>query len=344
MQSDPRGGYTTSILYRTAALHFKNKPSPATTNPTNPTPNSTPEPIAFQITFLRRTSLGRAILTVQEIKLGARLSTIHITLSQPSDNDNPKKSGGELKVKLVAYITVSPPDAESGLAITGPWSLSPAAPAGSLPDGSVDFRRLSETGNDGSWTRIPTPPKQLAAAQHIALYGPKEAFRRNWTLEDRVNQVVDQWGQFGPGGKPVKWSNEAVVYLLILFPAALNRLGAMEELRLKSLETDIGSSRDGQGQGQQTEEGKRKGNLGIELSGRFWYPIVTMNIDLKRRIPEEGVDWIHSRVVTRVVRGGRGDLDVVLLDEQGEVAATSAQVALVVDSARTTKGRGGGKL
>ncbi|KAL4869838.1 hypothetical protein BDV12DRAFT_208294 [Aspergillus spectabilis] len=323
----PHGGYTTSILYRTAALHFKNKsaqPIPPKANPkTRP-----PEPISLQITFLRRTSIGRAVLTVQDIKLGARISIIHITLSQPSDTPTKvgRESERELEVKLAAYITVSPPHAEEGPDIIGPWGLSPPPPCGSLPDGSVNLSCLGETGNDGSWGRFPTPPRELAAAQHLELYAPTSTISPGRSIEDRANQIVDQWGRFAPGGKPARWSNEALVYFLDLFPAALNRVGAMEESRLRLKSGEV--------------EAEAEGGLGIEITGRFWYPTVTMNVDLKKRIPKEGVEWLHERVVTRMVRGGRADLDVVMLDAEGGLVATSSQVALVVDSARNTKGRG----
>ncbi|KAL3481771.1 thioesterase-like superfamily-domain-containing protein [Aspergillus californicus] len=327
----PHGGYTTSILYRTAALHFQNK---STRPPTKRIPKTgLPEPISLQITFLRRTAIGRAVLTVQDIKLGARLSTIHITLSQQSDTPTKGgESGNGLEVKLAAYITVSPPSAEEGPVITGPWGLSPPPPRGSLADGSVDLNALAETGRDGSWARIPPTPKELAAGQQIELYAPVDTFSPNRTVKDRGNQVVDQWGRFAPGGKAVRWSNEALVYLLDLFPAALNRIGAMEESRLNLVAAEKGEAEGG-------------GGVGNQMTGRFWYPTVTMNIDLKARIPEEGVEWLHERVVTRMVRGARADLDVVVLDAEGALVATSSQVALVVDPARNTKGRdGAGRL
>jgi acyl-CoA thioesterase FadM len=77
---------------------------------------------------------------------------------------------------------------------------------------------------------------------------------------------------------------------------------------------------------------------------QFWYPTVTMNIDLKSRLPREGVEWLHTRVITRMLRGSRADLEVLILDQDGGLVATSTQVALVVDPARNGKGRGERKL
>ncbi|GAD94771.1 hypothetical protein NFIA_012520 [Paecilomyces variotii No. 5] len=314
----PHGGYTTSILYRTVAAYFAHK------NSTKKRWSRTPEPIGLQISFLRRTFAGPAILTVQDVKLGQRVSTIHVSLSQKRENSNATKGLGdadELEVKVVAYITVSPPDMEEGPVVKGTWNLSPPWPHGSLPGGLVDFKKLTENNRDGDWVRSRRPPPVLTAAKHLEIYSPSSTLLPR-TLEEQTKEVVDQWARFTPNGKPAKWSNEAVMYVADMFPEALGRMGAMETSRLLAIEG----------------EGNAKGTAQAE-KGPFWYPSVTMNIDLKNRIPPQGVEWLHSRVVTRMIRGGRADLDVVILDENRELVATSSQVALVVDASRNTKGR-----
>ena len=75
------------------------------------------------------------------------------------------------------------------------------------------------------------------------------------------------------------------------------------------------------------------------MTAKFWYPTVTLNIDMKKHLPKEGVEWLYSRIVTKVVRGGRTDLDVTVLDENGEVIALSTQVGLVVSASRNVGSR-----
>ncbi|RAH47406.1 thioesterase family protein [Aspergillus brunneoviolaceus CBS 621.78] len=296
------------IFYRTAAVHFARKQSRA-------------GPVALQLSFLRRTLAGPAVLTVQEVKTGTRISTIHVSLSQP--RNNPGLSPGttpavqdkrdherKLEVKVVGYITVSPPAYEVGPAVTGPWQASFSPPV-------VDFRVLAEKGGDGAWVRNQSPPPGLFAAGHAELFFPVSTLASAKTLEDQVKGVVEQWARFTPGGEPARWSNEAVLYLADMFPPALNRMGAMEIQRLKQI-------------GAISAEAK---------AGPFWYPSVTLNVDLKTRLPAEGVEWLHSHVVTRMLRGSRADLEVVIHNEQGELVLTSTQVALVVDAARNLKGR-----
>ncbi|EAW22563.1 thioesterase family protein [Aspergillus fischeri NRRL 181] len=283
---------------------------------------STPEPIGMQLSFLRRTVVGPAVLRVQDIKIGARISTIHVTLSQRPDRPGTASDKDDLEVKVVGYITVSPPDMEEGPIRKGTWGLSPPPVSGSLAIGSVNLEALAANGTDGAWMRLPRPPPAVTAPQHLEIYTPRP--QGPMTLESRQKQVVDQWARFIPGGKKVaRWSNEAVMFLADMFPAALDRMGAMETSRLLAMEG--------------VQEGELQGNA--HDKGAFWYPTVTLNIDLKTRIPPEGVEWLQSRVVTRMLRGSRADLDVVILDPQGELIALSTQVALVVNASRNTKGR-----
>ncbi|RAH86817.1 hypothetical protein BO86DRAFT_414869 [Aspergillus japonicus CBS 114.51] len=296
------------IFHRTAAVHFARQTSKA-------------EPIGLQLSFLRRTLAGPAILTVQEVKIGTRISTIHVSLSQPRESprlsaatphapQDRKDKEQALEVKVVGYITVSPPEYEAGPAVTGHCAAALSPPV-------VDFRALGENGGVGAWVRNQSPPPGLFAAGHAELFFPVSTLTAAKTLEDQVKGVVEQWARFTPGGQPARWSNEAVLYLADMFPPALNRMGAMEVQRLKQI-----------------------GALSAPAeAGPFWYPSATLNVDLKTRLPEEGVEWLQSHVVTRMLRGSRADLEVVILNEQGELVATSTQVALVVDAARNLKGR-----
>lgn len=248
------------------------------------------------------------MLTVQDTKLGARTSTIHVALSQARE----KKKGGtegdnaDLEVKVTGYITVSPATAEVGLSADAGWRLSPAALPGSGPNGGVDLATLGRVGRDGGWVRQAASfPQFRRAAQQVELYGPDAALGKR--------SIVDQWARFRPNGDcEAHWTNEAVAYLTDMFPMALDGLD------------DVASAASG-GQGQAASADK---------SARYWYPTVTLNIDFKKRLPPQGVEWLYSRVHTKVVRDGRTDINVVILDEQGEVVALSTQVGLVLSASR----------
>ncbi|RHZ67890.1 thioesterase family protein [Aspergillus thermomutatus] len=315
----PNGGYTTAVLYRLAIAHF------AHTHPTRYDAPATP--ISMQLAFLRRTAAGPAVLQVQDTKLGARTSTIHVALLQPSEKGKEKaaqktlaQTGSSassddeenLEVKVAGYITVSPATAEVGVSAPSNWTLLPEAISGSGPKGRVNLAALRETGRDGQWVRLVAPfPKFRRASQQVELYGPDPALGKP--------PVVDQWARFRPGGNTeARWTNEAVAFLVDMFPMALDGFDTMGK---------AGTAGNGTGNAAGMDSAKDK-------LARYWYPTVTLNIDFKKRLPASGVEWLYSRVQTRSVRDGRTDLDVVVLDEQGEVVALSNQVGLVVDASR----------
>jgi hypothetical protein len=145
----------------------------------------------------------------------------------------------------------------------------------------------------------------------VELYGPDPALGKP--------PVVDQWARFRPGGNTeARWTNEAVAFLVDMFPMALDGFDSMGKTTKEGGTTDDAA---------ETESAKGK-------LAKYWYPTVTLNIDFKKRLPASGVEWLYSRVQTKSVRNGRTDLDVVVLDEQGDVVALSTQVGLVVDASR----------
>ena len=75
--------------------------------------------------------------------------------------------------------------------------------------------------------------------------------------------------------------------------------------------------------------------------GRFWYPTIVLNLEIKKVLPREGVEWLFSRVRIRQIRNGRMDIEVIVLDEEGDLVALSNHVALVVGVERNVN-RGDG--
>ena len=77
-------------------------------------------------------------------------------------------------------------------------------------------------------------------------------------------------------------------------------------------------------------------------AAKFWYPTLLLNIDIKKSLPEEGVEWLFSRVVTKQIKNGRMDIEITILDEGGEIVALSQHVALVVGTERNMAERKNG--
>ena len=62
----------------------------------------------------------------------------------------------------------------------------------------------------------------------------------------------------------------------------------------------------------------------------FWYPTLLLNLDIKKALPEEGLEWLFARVDAKQIRNGRMDIEVVIMDEAGEIVALSQHVAFAV--------------
>ncbi|KAL4866387.1 hypothetical protein BDV12DRAFT_172909 [Aspergillus spectabilis] len=297
----PHGGYTSAVLYRLALVHF------ASAHPD--LYNSEPAtPISMHLTFLRRTAAGAATLRVHDVKLGKRTSSVHIELLQAKDQNQAGEEVGEegMEVKVAGYITVSPASAEVGVSSKTDWELFPKPVPGSAGEGTgVDLSRLEKTGSDAPWMKLDAPFSEFRrATTQVELYGVDPAEKGKL----RKNGIVDQWARLTPEGEVTRWSNEGVVFLTDMFPMALDVFDTMAS-------------------------GAESENSGGPTA-KYWFPTVTLSIDLKKRLPGTGEEWLYSRVVTKEVRDGRTDLDVTILDAKGEVVALSTQIGLVVSASR----------
>lgn len=309
-----------SILYRLATTHFKH------THPTRH--NSQPQPISMQMTFLRRTAAGPATLTVEDSKLGLRTSTIHVTLSQEDDSSSSsaKTQNRKLTAKVVGYITVSDPISDVGHSFPSAWELCPPAPSLGPPSVVITADNVSlspDTTTQSKWRQTgPGYWAKFRRVEHQCItFGPTSEFKKPG--------VIDQWarlrtvtsGSSSAAGNG-KWTNETLPFLSDWFPAAL------EELGTQALFSSSSSSPTSP-----TSPSTRP------KMPPFWYPTVTLNIDFKKSLPAQGVDWLYSRVVMKSVRNGRMDIEVIIMDEQGEIVALCSHVGLVVPVERNTSGR-----
>ncbi|EXF79259.1 hypothetical protein CFIO01_05047 [Colletotrichum fioriniae PJ7] len=71
----------------------------------------------------------------------------------------------------------------------------------------------------------------------------------------------------------------------------------------------------------------------------FWYPTLALNLDVKKALPEDGAEWLFLRTMAKVIRNGRLDLEVIVLDQGGDVVALSTHVNMVLPAERNLKER-----
>ncbi|KAK6333952.1 hypothetical protein TWF696_002464 [Orbilia brochopaga] len=128
---------------------------------------------------------------------------------------------------------------------------------------------------------------------------------------DSTPGVVTSWVTFDNPDEMI--TNEAVALIADLF------VGVVEQLDPDAWSEDSGKT---------------------SPTSKYWYPTLSLCLDIKKALPKEGVKWVYTKVQSQQIKNGRWDLQVVLLDQDGELLATGSQVALMVDAARNTKPRG----
>ncbi|KAI5305528.1 hypothetical protein KEM56_004151 [Ascosphaera pollenicola] len=164
-----------------------------------------------------------------------------------------------------------------------------------------NFELLSTKKTDGTWIEyIPFRAKDPAPSAAKQVEFFVPATEGGSVNDLSAKGITQEWVRFKPYGKLSGWTEASVCSLIDHFPAIL-------------------------GHWTQTE--------------MHWYPTVLMNVDIKMSLPAEGVEWLQLQAQVRKVQNGRFDVDVVILDREGDIVALSTQVALVLPASRNMAGR-----
>ncbi|KAL2046063.1 hypothetical protein N7G274_001510 [Stereocaulon virgatum] len=312
--SVPHGGYVTSCFLTVAQLHFS----------TTLESHNQPHTISLQLSFLRRTSIGPAIFVVSESKLGRRTSTIHISLSQR--NQPPC---------VVGYLTQSNLHTETGVSLPTNYTLTPPPP----PLSSTD---ALERDDDPNWTYFEKPFTNFRkAGRHISSYLP----RKRQTVvegeggggEEEEQAIIDQWLHLT---NSQKFTQESLGCVADSFPQITETVYTPSDLDSASASTKSKSQSQSHSQLQPPFKTPPSSPQDKSHWAKHWYPTVTLNMDFKKALPDEGVEWLFSRVRSKAIRNGRMDLEVEIWDEGGQVVALCTHVALIVGAERNMERSG----
>ncbi|KAH9903993.1 thioesterase-like superfamily-domain-containing protein [Xylariomycetidae sp. FL2044] len=255
-----------------------------------------PDTIILHLEFLRRTQAGPATLQVRDVKIGRQTSTIHVSLAQ------------EGREEVVGYLTNANIDTESGISCETGWSLEPPRPSADLP-------RLAAEGSDDHWVRFQARP-----FPHI-----RKAMNRLDVFIPRHGQAMpslcDEWVRFASGEK---MTNISVGFVCDMWPQVIEAMIRQQQKQQQKQQQQQDQDEGEEGRPPAEEKGPRAN----------WYPTMTLNLDVKKRLPPGGVEWLFVRVRSKVVKNGREDYEVVIMDDEGDVVALSHHVALVMSVER----------
>ncbi|KAK3954769.1 thioesterase-like superfamily-domain-containing protein [Pseudoneurospora amorphoporcata] len=275
------------------------------------TSNPQPHVMNAHFEYLNRTQVGPATIIIEDVKPGRQLTTLHATLSQ--GGGGPDNRGGGKK-RLTAYLVMTNLSSMAGITLDTQFSLVPPPLTLSKPD----FSSLLKQGGqdmDPNWTAIRLPPgfSYIRALQNTRFYIPRKGQVRK--------SIIDLWIRLASGER---FTDATLGYVSDCWPYVV------EAYRPRS---------------EKEEESNKEGAAhAFRHDARHWYPTVVMNVEQKKAAPEKGWEWLRMRVSSKEVRAGRFDLEVLVMDEQGELVVVSNHVGLVLGSERNLAGRAQGGM
>jgi hypothetical protein len=204
--------------------------------------------------------------------------------------------------EVVGYITNSNIATETGVTFSTSWTPTPAT----LP---VSLSQLPHD-KDKNWCLQPEMPfaEFRKATKKVEFYFPRDG--------QKNRSVADEWIRLSTGEK---WTNATLGFVADMWPMPVE--AHISEDNPYDVKTN----------------GSKK-----KKTRTMWYPTLLLNLDVKKVLPEEGVEWLFVRVEAKKIKNGRMDLEIVVLDEGGEIVCLSHHVALAVDSSRNLSARNTG--
>jgi hypothetical protein len=265
------------------------------------TPRNQPDTIAAHWEFLNRTISGRAILVVEEVKPGRSMTVVHITLYQagllpqaPWISSGTVNGRAKSEKVVTAYLTNRSITAESGISLNTGWSLQPKLPV------VKDFSKLL-TNEDPEWPPLDLViQRRVTAVKQLNVYHNREALEKGGRIS-----LIDMW-VCTKNGEPFK---DPALGFLVDITASF-----VVELHRPRTESEP-----------PTADGE------FTYKVAFWYPTLVMNLDVKKRLPEEGEKWLHLRSLSKKTINGRSDVEIIVTDRSGDIVALSHHVAMVVN-------------
>ena len=290
----PNGGYVTSAFMLVASTHMQLTHSKGKQK----------DVINLHLEFMRKTSEGQAFFTVKDAKIGARVSNLRLILSQKDDRT------GKLVDEVEGYVTMTNMSSEAGLSLDTGFKLHPEPL-------SVDLVNLSQN-KDKNFLRRGRDP--LADFRRAGTNMAMHLMRPEKRPAHFPKALIDQWITFKPEGKKGVHTNDALGFVVDIFPQLIEGY-VNADLEEAVLQRDM-SPEEAQ---QLIKSRKRQG---------FWYPTLSLNLDVKKLLPAEGVNWLFVRIQATSIFNGRFDLSVHVLDEQNDLVALSTHACLAVDASR----------
>ncbi|KAJ4253881.1 hypothetical protein NW762_010279 [Fusarium torreyae] len=258
-----------------------------------------PDVLTLHIEYLRYCTTETLEVNIIELKRGSSHCTVQLQVSQKG------------QLKAVGLATSTNFTQSLGPSYDTQWTLNP--PSTSTPN----FRKVEANEPDTKWVPGLTKGEIFPMGCRIL-----SLYERGGMQTDGV---VDAWLSFP--GEPM---NATHIALMCDF------MPSMADTLLRN-----GEMYDGRNNLRKMEEWADKNpgvvcEMGNSLSkaanAEFSENTISLDIEFKKRLPEDGLRWIFSRVETKKLQGGRMDMDITICDEEMDLICSAKQVVLVLDA------------
>lgn len=284
-----------------------------------------PHLVNSQYIFPDRCSTGQAVIVVEDVKKGRMLSNYQVSVWQGSLLDSaPWFDREKSRRPLLSYMIFANMD-DLDSSMTVPTAYKTHADLAGTPAPDPDFARLRRDQRDDNWT-LSVPPgdwaKDAASLPSKAMYVPKKGLF--------TPGVFDMWVRLQTGEK---LTQQTLPYIADLLPYEIDRYLFAPEVRelVEQMTNQV-----------HKDKAQSKGSSTAQKPGKtqpFWLATLALNLETKELLPEEGVEWLHVRLLAKKMSGGKFDQAIEIRDESGDLIMLGHMVSLALKFDRNTTGR-----
>ena len=205
--------------------------------------------------------------------------------------------------EVIGYLTNSNIPKEDGPSYDTRWRLEP-------PPRPLASTAALAAGTDAEWREQKSMPFSdfRKASQNVRFFFPAQG--------QPTPGVADQWMAFRNGER---FTDASLGLVADMFPQIPESFRARSDpYAIRNADSAAAKKQD---------------------AAKFWYPTLLLNLDIKKALPEEGVDWLFVRTRAKQIRNGRYDLEVVVMDETGDIVALSHHVCMILPASRNLAAR-----
>jgi hypothetical protein len=264
-----------------------------------------PDVLTLHVEFFRPCTPSPSTIKVTDLKLGKGSCFIQLNLTQ---NGEPRCIALATSTNFAIPLG---PTAETNVPFLPKLRPSP------------DLEKVEANKPDENWIPSKTMGEILPLLKRMTFLYPVDG--------QTTDGIIDYWCAFD---RPERFGGAHLAVLCDVCPSASDTLlrteGLFDAHKIYRIKKEAAKTTPG-------EPAILKNSLKEAATARIWNTTLIIDLQFKRRLSEQDMRWTFTRVTTRMLDGGRMDLDLVICDEKLVPICLARQVMLVIDARRRFK-------